>query len=140
MARITGPGEPSGSRRQSRRIHIATAWYFVIILVSQPVLWLLKGSHPALLGLIGLAPMIGVGLMLRAVVLVHRESDELQRRIDGEATVIAACVVGLGTFAYGLTEAATGTRSQPTVWALWIGPSLIFFWGIAKGVIARRYR
>lgn len=140
MASINSPEEMSRNLRARRRVHVATAWYVGIIFVSQWMLWFLKGSHPALLALIGLMPMIGVGLMLRAVVMAHRESDELQRRIDGEATVIAACVVGMGTFAYGLTEAATGARTQPTVWALWVGPSLLFCWGLAKGFVARRYR
>jgi hypothetical protein len=84
--------------------------------------------------------MIGLALMLRSIVLAHRESDELQRRVDGEAAVISACIVGLGTFAYGLVEAATGATSQPTVWAMWVGPALIGFWGIAKQITSRRYQ
>lgn len=128
------------NRRARRRIWIATAWYLGIIYVSQWILWLLKGSSPILLALIGLTPMIGVGLMLRGVVLAHREADELQRRIDGEAAVIAACFVGLGTFAYGLAQAAIGAKSQPTVWAMWVGPVLIGSWGLAKTLLTRRYR
>jgi hypothetical protein len=140
MASITSPEELSRNRSARRRIWIATGWYLGIIYVSQWVLWWLKGSHPAVLASIGLTPMIGLALMLRGVVLAHRESDELQRRIDGEAAVISACLVGLGTFAYGLAEAATGARTQPTVWALWVGPALMGFWGLAKTVITRRYR
>ncbi len=128
------------SRRARRRLWIATAWYFGLIYVSQWALWFLKGSHPAMLAAIGLVPTVGLGLMLRAMVLAHRESDELQRRIDGEAAIVSACIVGLGTFAYGLVDAAMGAKSQPTVWALWVGPTLIGVWGIAKGAITRRYR
>ena len=140
MASITSPEELSRNRRASRRIFVATAWYLGIIFVSQWTLWILKGSHPALLALIGLTPMAGVALILRGVVMAHRESDELHRRIDGEATVISACIVGLGTFAYGLAEAATGPRGQSPILALCIGPALIFFWGVTKGLISRRYR
>ena len=140
MAAVLSDEEKSRNRRARRRIWIATAWYLGIIYVSQWVLWFLKGSDPVLLALVGLTPMIGLALMLQGVVLAHREADELQRRIDGEAAVISACIVGLGTFAYGLAEAATGAKTQPTVWALWVGPLLIGFWGIAKTVISRRYR
>jgi hypothetical protein len=140
MAMELSAEEQNRNRRARRRIWIATAWYLGIIYVSQWLLWFLKGSHPVLLALIGLTPMVGLGLMLRGIVLAHRESDELQRRIDGEAAIIAACLVGLGTFAYGLAQAALGAKSQPTVWALWIGPCLIGVWGIAKTFLVRRYR
>lgn len=140
MSHVISDEEKVRNRHARRRIWIATAWYLGIIYVSQWVLWFLKGSHPAVLVLVGLTPMIGLGLVLRGVVLAHRESDELQRRIDGEAAVISACIVGLGTFAYGLAEAAMGARIQPTVWAMWVGPSLIGFWGLAKSLVSRRYR
>lgn len=140
MPSNTSTDETTRNHRARRRIYVATAVYVGIIFVSQWALWFLKGSHPALLAVVGLAPLAGVALMLRAVVMTHRESDELNRRIDGEATVVSACIVGLGTFAFGLAEAATGARSQSPILALCIGPALIFFWGVTKGLIARRYR
>jgi NADH:ubiquinone oxidoreductase subunit K len=131
--------ERARQRLARRRIWIATAAYLGIIYVSQWALWFLKGAHPALLAAVGLTPMIGIALMLRAIVLAHRESDELQRRIDGEAAVIAACVVGLCSFAYGLALAAMGARTQPSIAAMFIGPALIGVWGLAKSVLTRRY-
>lgn len=126
--------------QQIRRLWIATACYLGIIYASQWCLWFLKGGPQWLLAPIGVTPMAGVALMLRAIVLTHRESDELQRRVSGEAAIIAGIVVGLGTFAYGLAQAALGARTQPTDLALWIGPTLLGIWGIAKRVVARKYR
>lgn len=131
--------ESAQHRRDRRRIWIATAWYLGIIYVSQWVLWFLKDGDPLWRALVGLTPMLGIALMLKAVVLAHRESDELQRRINGEAAVIAACVVGLAAFAYGLVLAALGAQTQPALPAMFIGPSLIGAWGLSKYALKRHY-
>ena len=131
--------EKSQYRRDRRRIWIATAWYLGIIYVSQWVLWFLKDGEPLWRALVGLTPLLGIALMLRAIVLAHRESDELQRRIDGEAAVIAACVVGLAAFAYGLGLAALGARTQPALPAMVVGPALIGVWGLSKAALKRHY-
>jgi hypothetical protein len=130
--------ERARNRTGQQRILFAAFVYFAIIYVSQWALWLLDGRHPAIISLVALTPMIGLLLMLRAIVQAHRESDELQRRIDGEAAVIAACVVGLGSFALGLVLAALRDRMH-MVPAMHIGPLLIAVWGIAKWRLSRRY-
>ena len=131
--------ERVSQRRATRRIWIATAWYFAIVYVSQWVLWYLKGGSAFLLAIVGLTPMAGLALMVRAVVRSHRESDELQRRIDGEAAVVAALVVGLGSFGYGLAAAAVGAKTQPTLLVMLVGPLLMLTWNMAKRLICRRY-
>lgn len=139
MARNISEQEQAKHRRDRRRIWIATGWYLGIIYVSQWALWFLKDSDPLWRALVGLTPMLGIALMLKAIVLAHRDSDELQRRIDGEAAVIAACVVGLAAFAYGLVLAALGAKSQPALPAMFIGPALIGIWGLAKQLLLRHY-
>jgi hypothetical protein len=139
MKRDTGDLERKRHQQARRRIWIATGVYFAIIYVSQWGLWFLKDAHAAWRAVVGLTPMLGIVLMLRAVLQAHRESDELQRRIDGEAAVVAACVVGLVSFAYGLVMAALGAKSQPSIAAMYVGPALIGVWGLAKSVLGRRY-
>jgi len=139
MTAEIGQRERAKRRRERHRIWIAAAWYLGIIYVSQWGLWLLRDAEPLWRALVGLAPMLGIGLMLRAIVLAHRESDELQRRIDGEAAVIAACVVGLAAFAFGLVSAAVGAKAQPALPAMFVGPALIGVWSLSKAALKRRY-
>lgn len=77
MAKEISEQERVRHRRDRRRIWIATAWYLGIIYVSQRALWFLKDSEPIWRALVGLTPMIGIASMLKAIVLAHRESDEL---------------------------------------------------------------
>jgi hypothetical protein len=130
--------ERDRNRRARRRIAIGTAWYVSIIYVSQWLLSMLDDAHPVLIGTIALTPAIGLLLMLRAMVQAHRESDELQRRIDGEAAVIAACVVGFGTFATALVVSAVRSK-WPMMPTFHVGPLLIAVWGIAKWRLTKRY-
>ena len=139
MAADIGEHERAQRRLDRRRIWIATAWYLAIIYLSQWALWFLKDSEPLWRALVGVTPTIGIGLMLKAIVLAHRESDELQRRINGEAAVIAACVVGLAAFAYGLVIATLGAKSQPALPAMFIGPALFGVWRISKSALTRQY-
>lgn len=139
MATDTSEREQAQYRRDRRRIWIAAGAYLGIIYVSQWALWFLRDAESPWRALVGLTPMLGIGLMLRAIVLAHRESDELQRRIDGEAAVIAACVVGLAAFAYGLVLASLGARSQPALPAMFVGPALIGVWALSKAALKRRY-
>jgi hypothetical protein len=62
----------------------------------------------------------------------------LQQRIDGEAAVIAACVVGLGTFATAL-EVSAVRSTWPMMPTFHVGPLLIAVWGIAKWRLTKRY-
>ncbi len=139
MATEVTDQEKDKQRRDRRRIWIATGWYLGIIYVSQWLLWFLKDSDPLWRALVGLTPMIGIALMLKAIVVAHRDSDELQRRIDGEAAVISACVVGLAAFAYGLVLAAIGAKSQPALPAMFVGPALIGVWALSKQLLTRHY-
>ena len=76
--------------------------------------------------------------MLRAYLTVLGKMDELQRRIQSEAILIAAGVVGFGSFAYGFLEGAKVLPSIPGA-LLWILPAMIAVWGLALPYVSRRY-
>jgi F0F1-type ATP synthase membrane subunit c/vacuolar-type H+-ATPase subunit K len=131
----------SGLSRELRRTWLkATALYLGLVYATQWILWFLEDGPALARAVVGLVPAIGIAYMIRAMILSHRAQDELQRRIDAEATIVMAMIVGAGTFTYGLVVAALGATTQPTVWALFLGPAMILVWGLAKVAITLRYR
>jgi hypothetical protein len=117
-----------------------SAYVLAIVLCS----WLLKrplaGAEPALRAAVALLPALPIMLVLRAVVRVIRDNDELQRRIDLEAIAVAALVVGLGYFAAGLLVAAGVLAVPGQVALVWALPLLCLAYGVAKCIALRRYR
>ena len=88
-----------------------------------------------------IATGVYLATILRAVVRAHRTSDELQRRIDAEAAIVSAVLVGLGSFAAGLALAAVDPNPRVHgIYVLVIGPALMGTWGLAKSWLERRYR
>ena len=128
-------------RRYKRELFSAISAYTVAILVST---WLLKhvlGDAPAWQRAgIGLLPMVPVALVVRAMVRLIRDTDEMQRRIDLEAAAIAGTVVGLGYFTCGLLASARVITVAGETVLIWAFPLLLFIFGIAKGWTRRRYR
>lgn len=84
-----------------------------------------------------LAPLLPALLMLRAYATFLRDIDEFQRRIQTDAILIAAAIVGFGSFAYGFLEEWADFPHLPLIWVF---PALIFFWGLAACVIRLRYK
>ena len=93
---------------------------------------------PNLLRLIlAVAPVAPALMALREYVIFFRAMDEVQARIQAEAILIAAGVVGFTSFAWGFAAA----------WMEWPSPSLIFIlpaligvWGLALPFVSRRYQ
>jgi hypothetical protein len=84
-----------------------------------------------------LAPMV---LMIRAMVRVIRDQDELERRIDLEAIAIASMLTGFGFFTFGMLLGASDWQgAQANVVAIWVLPCLFFSFGLAKIWVSRRY-
>jgi hypothetical protein len=114
------------------------------VLVLSACSWLLKvplaESGAAIRGAVALLPVLPIVLVLRAVVRVIRDSDELQRRIDLEAIAIAALVVGMGYFTLGLLAAAQVLAVTGKVALIWALPLLCLVYGVAKCLAQRRYR
>lgn len=86
-------------------------------------------------------PLLPVVLVIRAIVRVIRDQDELERRIDLEAIAIAATSTGFGYFTFGfLLNADVGLEIAPASIAIWVMPCLFASYGVAKLLVIRRYR
>ena len=83
------------------------------------------------------APLLPALLMLRAYLTFFGEIDEFHRRIQSEAVLIAAGVVGFGSFAYGFLVEWADFPHLPLIWVL---PALIACWGLAAFFVQRRYK
>ncbi|TPG45946.1 hypothetical protein EAH75_17940 [Rhodanobacter glycinis] len=91
--------------------------------------------------LLAVLPLLPIMLVIRAIVRVIRDQDELERRIDLEAIAIAAMVTGFGYFSFGfLLNAGIGLKVAPAAVAIWVMPCLFGTFGLAKLLVARRYR
>ena len=87
-----------------------------------------------ILSLLPVLPAVG---MLVVMVIFVRSMDEFHRRVISEATLIAAIVVGLGTFTYGFIQGALDWPDIPTIWIM---PSLIAVQGVATFIVRRWYQ
>ena len=85
---------------------------------------------------LALAPMLPVLLFAKAMLRFYRTLDELQRKVVADAVVVAACVVGFGSFAWGWLELRLAVPALPTIWVL---PALFAAFGMALPAVSRRY-
>ncbi len=86
-------------------------------------------------------PLLPIVMVIRAIVRVIRDQDELERRIDLEAIAIAAMSTGFGYFSFGfLLNADIGLKFAAADVAIWVMPCLFGSFGVAKLLVARRYR
>lgn len=125
-----------GAKRYTRDMVAAYALYAVVLFATRHAL---KSFEPPLWGAVALslAPALSVILVARAILRFSRSWDELQTRIVMEAALIAACVVGFGSFAWGFLEGDVGAPRLPTVWIM---PALFAVYGLAAVFVARKYR
>jgi hypothetical protein len=85
-------------------------------------------------------PVVPTLLALWAFLRQFWRMDELQRRIVSEAMVVAALVVGLGTFALGWVLTVTDAILPVAATLIWVLPAMIAVWGVAMFFVKRRYR
>ncbi len=130
-----------------RAVHKRYLREFMPAMLAYSVLILLYGAlvpkTESVPGRIVLAvlPLLPVMFVIRAIVRVIRDQDELERRVDLEAIAIAAMVTGFGYFSYGLLlSAGIGWKVEPGAVAIWVMPCLFGSYGVAKLLIAMRYR
>lgn len=126
----------SAARRYTRDIVFASGLYAVFVVAGATATRTLDLPQWAI-ACVALAPLLPAMLMLRAYLVLIAAVDEFQRRIQSEAIIVAAGVVGFSSFAYGFLEEWAGFPHLPLIWVL---PALIGVWGIALGVIRRRYQ
>jgi hypothetical protein len=126
-------------KRYLREFVPATAAYMLLILLYDVLMPKMEGMLWRIM--LAVLPLLPVALVIRAIVRVIRDQDELERRIDLEAIAIAAMSTGFGYFSFGfLLNAGIGLEIAPAAIAIWVLPCLFGSYGMAKLLVARRYR
>jgi hypothetical protein len=125
-------------RRYTWRMLGAGVFYMVVVFAA---VWVIRRSGMHLpqwaVVLISLTPVVPALVMMRIYLTFVRQMDEFNRRIQSEAWLISAGVVGFGTFTYSFLEE---WAHFPRLDLVWIFPALIFMWGLASFFVKRRYQ
>ncbi|WP_343226403.1 hypothetical protein [Luteimonas sp. S4-F44] len=129
---------PAVQRRYVRDMTTGMVGYMALLFAS--LLLLRVVEVPTLRALIALLPVAPIGLLLRAMLRFIRGVDELQQRIELEAICIAAALVSFGYMTGGFLQAAQVIDVPASAAMLWVFPLVCGLYGIAKSVVARRYR
>ena len=87
--------------------------------------------------LISLTPVIPALVMMRVYLTFVRQMDEFNRRIQSEAWLISAGLVGFGTFTFSFLEE---WAHFPRLDLVWVFPALLGMWGLATFFVKRRYQ
>lgn len=114
--------------------YVATTWVCIGLLRHA-----LVDAPTVLRAAIALLPVVPIVLATRAVVRLVRAGDELQRRIDLEALVIAGVVVGLACLTASLLEAADVIELSARQALIWIFPAQWIAYVLARVWTRRRY-
>ncbi len=85
---------------------------------------------------LALAPVLPVALAFWTILRAVARMDELQRRIQFEALVVAVGGIVVLTFAYGMLQ----NVGLPPLNLIYITPALVAFWGLGLALASRRYR
>lgn len=125
-------------KRYLREMVAATMAYLALIMLFAFGIPHVKVA--ALRMVLALLPLLPVLAMIRAMVRLLRDEDELERRIDLEAFAIASMLTGFGFFSVGLLLSVNAlTRPPAFLVAILVLPSLFGSYGLAKWFVARRY-
>jgi cation transport ATPase len=135
MSQETSETAKRAARRYTREMVIAFALYALVVVAGVYALKSLALPQWAVV-CIALAPLAPALLMLRAYATYVNAIDEFQRRIQMEAIMVSAAIVGFGSFAYGFLEEWAGFPRFPLILVL---PALIGIWGLAVCIIRMRY-
>lgn len=122
--------------RYRREMMIAMVIYVALVFAGSYGVRYLNWPNWAVIAA-SLAPLLPALLMLRAYATFLNSIDEFQRRIQTDAILISAAVVGFGSFAYGFLEE---WASFPHLPLIWVFPALIGFWGLAACIVRLRYK
>ena len=88
-------------------------------------------------GALSLLPMVPALYALHAFVVRFRAVDEFLRRVEAEALLWAAGIVGFLSFGYGFLE---GSIDAPQISMIWVLPALIATYGVIYAVLMWRSR
>ncbi len=81
---------------------------------------------------LSLTPMVPALYALHAFVVRFRAGDEFLRRVESEALLWAAGIVGFASFGYGFLE---GSIDAPQISMIWVLPALIATYGAIYGFL-----
>ena len=87
--------------------------------------------------LLSILPLLPLLLMGHGLLRMIRQQDELYKRIQFEAIAYAAGIVIVLSLLLGYLE---DLAVIPHVNSMWAGQVLVFSWGVAAGLLTRRYR
>lgn len=125
-------------RRYTVRMLGTGLLYMAVVFVA---VWVIRHSGLQLpqwtVVLISLTPVIPALVMMRVYLTFVRQMDEFNRRIQSEAWLISAGLVGFGTFTYSFLEE---WAHFPRLDLVWVFPALIGMWGLATFFVKRRYQ
>jgi hypothetical protein len=123
------------ARQYTIEFLLAMTGYVILMLAS---VFLLRESQPTALRIfLAAMPVLPLLFGFRAYVRYLARLDELQQRIQMMAHAWAAGITGMLTFTYGLL---TENAGLPAISLIWVFPLLVATWGIATGLLSRRYQ
>lgn len=126
-------------RQYLKRFVPAMAGYCALIALYG---WLVpRTGSVAVRALLAVLPMLPVLLVMRALALVIRDQDELERQIDLQALAAAAVLTSCGFLSFGLLLSAGALHGVPAeLVALLVLPCFFWIFGLAKLVLVLRLR
>lgn len=124
-------------KRYTREVMLAMTGYVVLLVLS--ILLLKRVEDGLLRALIALLPVPPMMLVLRAMIRYIRDADELQQRIELEAVSFATAFISLVYLTGGFLQSAKVIDVPSNVAMIWVFPLVCLSYGLAKGVVARRY-
>ncbi len=136
MSRETSETAKRARKRYTREMSVAFVLYTSVVIAGGYAISRLELPQWAVI-CIALAPLVPALLILRAYMTFVNAIDEFQRRIQMEAIMVSAAIVGFGSFAYGFLEEWADFPHLPLIWVF---PALVGFWGLAACVIRWRYK
>lgn len=124
-------------KRYTREVMLAMGGYVVLLVLS--ILLLKRVEEGLLRVLIALLPVPPMMLVLRAMIRYIRDVDELQQRIELEAVSFATAFISLIYLTGGFLQSAKVIDVPSSMAMMWVFPLVCLSYGLAKGVVARRY-
>ncbi|KQO00444.1 MULTISPECIES: hypothetical protein [Stenotrophomonas] len=125
-------------QRYMRRFFAAMGGYLLAVFAS---VWMLRYVESLPLRvLLALLPVPPVALVIGAMVRYVREVDEMQQRIELQAVSIATALVSLLYLTGGFLQSAKVVDLRASTVMLMVFPLVCAVYGLAKFVVARRYR
>ena len=111
-----------------------------VLAVFASLLLLKNIDAPATRALVALLPVLPIAFALRAIMRYVRNVDEMQQRIELEAIAFATAFVSLLYLAGGFLQLARVIDLHAGTAMAMVFPLVCGVYGIAKPVVARRFR